>query len=302
MVGEAKVDDEYSNCDSNRQTGASLSKMEKFNHSVSLLTWAFNEEDSIVEFLERATELMEQTVDDYEIVLIDDASTDNTYKLAKEFQKRNPQLVIFQNKTNLNVGLSSQRAIKSATKEYLFWRMVDWCYDISYLREHLEHLKSFDIVQGVRRKPVKIKLKLLKPVAGLLKLFHINHITKRSDTISKAFISVINYVMLRVLFGVPLSDFQNITFYSTKWIQSIEYEAKGPLSNPEGLFKSYWQGKRIKEVEIDFIARKEGEAKGTKTMTVFKSVMDLFRMWFKWIILNKRILTKVGTVDRTFKD
>ena len=67
--------------------------------------------------------------------------------------------------------------------------------------------------------------------------------------------------------------------------------------NYQGLFKSYWQGKSIKEVEIDFIPRTDGVAKGTRTMTVFKSVIDLFRLWFKWIIFNQRSVTKIGTIE-----
>ena len=40
----------------------------KFDKSVSLLCWAYNEEDSIGEFLENASLLMDSTVEDYEIV------------------------------------------------------------------------------------------------------------------------------------------------------------------------------------------------------------------------------------------
>ena len=75
---------------------------DKFKHSVSLLCWAYNEEESIEEFLEKATKMMEQTVDDYEIVLVEDGSTDSTYKIAKTFQTRNPKLKVYKNKKNLN--------------------------------------------------------------------------------------------------------------------------------------------------------------------------------------------------------
>ena len=64
--------------------------LSKFDRSVSLLCWAYNEEASIGAFLERATRLMEETVEDYEIVLIDDGSTDRTYEVASKFQERNP--------------------------------------------------------------------------------------------------------------------------------------------------------------------------------------------------------------------
>ena len=122
-----------------------------------------------------------------------------------------------------------KRAIQRATKEYLFWQTIDWSYDISSLRQFLEHLKTHDIVQGVRRKPVNVRLKFLKPIALVLKLFGIKHLTRRSDTVPKALVSVINYIVIRLLFQVPLSDFQNVTFYRTKWIQSIKIEAKSLL-------------------------------------------------------------------------
>ena len=127
------------------------SDMPKFDRSVSLLCWGYNEEKSIGEYLERAIALMDATVEDYEIVLIDDGSTDRTYEIAKSFQDKHPQLKIFQNECNLNVGISSRRAIQRASKEFLFWQTIDWCYDISDLRQHLEYLKQYDIVQGVEK-------------------------------------------------------------------------------------------------------------------------------------------------------
>lgn len=270
----------------------------KFDRGVSLLCWAYNEEDAIEEFLEKAVALLESAVNDYEIVFIDDGSTDHTYEKAKQFQERNPRLKIYQNEINLNVGISSQRAIQKATKEFLFWQTIDWCYDISNLRQYLEYLKSYDIVQGVRRRPVAVKLEFLKPVAGLMKLLHVKHLTRRSDTISKALVSVINYILIRTLFRVPLSDFQNVTFYPTKWIQSIKYESKTSFANPEGVIKSYWSGKTIKEVSISFIPRSKGSAKGTRFKAISNSVKDIFRLWLKWIVLNRREFKRKGMCCR----
>lgn len=270
----------------------------KFDKSVSLLCWVYNEEDLIQEYLEKATELLNANVEDYEIVLIDDGSKDRTYEIAKAFQEKNPRLKIFQNEKNLNVGISSQRAIQRASKEYLFWQTIDWSYDIANLRLFLEYLKDYDIVQGVRRKPVEVKIKFLKPFALMLRLFGIKHLTKRSDTVPKAIISVINYILIRLLFRVPLSDFQNVTFYPTKWIQSIKYESKSSFANPEGLIKSYWNGMSIKEVPINFIARSKGEAKGAKVKAIITSVKDIIRLWFSWIVLGERDKVKKGKIYR----
>lgn len=270
----------------------------KFDKSVSLLSWAYNEEDSIQEYLEKVTAIMDTTVEDYEIVLIDDGSTDRTNDIASAFARKDPRLRVLKNEKNMNVGYSSRRAIKEASKEYLFWQPIDWCYDISDLRADLEYLKSYDIVQGARRRPVEVKIGILKPLAALLKLFGIKHLTRRSDTIEKAIISVINYILIRALFRIPLSDFQNVTFYPTKWIQSIKFEAKSSFANPEGLIKSYWNGKSIKEVPINFIPRASGIAKGTRPKAIMNSIKDVFTLWFKWVILGRRGRIRKGTIDR----
>lgn len=246
----------------------------KFDRSVSLLCWAFNEQESIDDYLRRAAKLMDDTVIDYEIVLIDDGSTDRTFEIADAFRKINPRLKIYKNGANLNTGLSSRRAIQNATKEFLFWQTIDWSYDISNLRSFLEYLKIYDIVQGVRT----------------------GYLTKRSDTLSKAVVSVVNYIVIRTFFRIPVSDFQNVTFYPTAWIQSVEFEATSSFANPECLIKSYWKGKSIKEVPISFISRKKGVSKGTKLGPIMNSVKDIFRLWFRWIVLGKRGVINKGLV------
>lgn len=281
----------------NRTSGSSKQLIVKFDKGVSLLCWAYNEEEAIGEFLEKAVNLLESTTENYEIILVDDGSTDRTYEIAREFQLKNPQLKISKNEKNLNVGFSYQKAIQMATKEYQFVQTIDWSYDIANLREFLEYLKNYDIVLGARREPVKVRSVFFKPFIALFRVFGMKHLTKRSDTVLKAIISVINYILIRILFRVPLSDFQNIVFYPTKWAQSIRYESNSAFTNPEGLIKSYWHGLSIKEVPINFIPRTVGQAKGTKIISVANAVKDIFRLWFKWILLDKRERGK-GLISR----
>ena len=277
------------NVPSARYTMEYARSLPRFDRSVSWLCWAYNEEELIEEYLLRANDLLRNTVEDYEIVVIDDCSTDRTNAMVKGLQERIPQIMLIRNEQNLNVGLSSQKAIQSATKEFLLWQTIDWAYDITLLRVFLELLKSYDIVAGVRRAPVVVadNIRWLKPVLTLGRLFGINHITRRSDTVSKALVSLINYILIRVLFRVPLSDYQNVVFYPRRLIQSITYESKSSFGNPEGLIKAYWQGARIVEVPISFIPRQKGEAKGTKPKAIFSSVSDIFRLWWRWIVLGK---------------
>ena len=179
----------------------------KFDRSVSWLCWAYNEEALIEGYLRRANDLLQRTVEDYEIVLVDDCSTDHTHDIAKKLMVEIPRIRLIRNEINMNVGLSSRKAIMSASKEYLFWQTIDWSYDISYLRVFLEFLKSYEVVAGVRRAPVKATGRVVKPLAGLLKLLGVKHLTRRSDTIKKAIISVINYSLIRCLFHVHFMVF-----------------------------------------------------------------------------------------------
>jgi glycosyltransferase involved in cell wall biosynthesis len=273
--------------------------MAKFNRSVSLLSWAYNEESIISEFLVRAEKLISEAVEDYEIIVVDDGSTDNTSAILKSFAQKNPRLRIITNPTNLNVGISCRKAIEAASKEFLFWQTVDWSYDISRLREFLELLHSHDVVVGVRRKPVmSVDLNAPKFLILLHQLFGIKHITKRSDTVPKAFVSIVNYMLIRILFRFPLSDYQNIVFYKTNLIQSIHVESKSSFINPEYLYKSYWKGARIAEVPISFIPRISGVAKGTRIGSIKASIIDIFKLWFRWVVLKKMDHHSPGSIVR----
>src|SRR5215469_15236737 len=56
-------------------------------HSVSLVCYGYNEAESIAEFFDKAVDLLESVTSDYEIVFIDDCSTDGTWEIAERFAR-----------------------------------------------------------------------------------------------------------------------------------------------------------------------------------------------------------------------
>jgi glycosyltransferase involved in cell wall biosynthesis len=247
----------------------------KFDRSVSVGAWGHNEELLVESFLTRAIDLLDRTVHDWEIVFVDDGSTDSTPEILRKFTQREPRLKVVRHPRNLNVGMGFRTALATASKEYFFSQTVDWSYDLSRLRVFLELLKHFDVVQGIR--PVPIRLLSYIPVVR-----SIYRIQRRSDTLYKAVVSLANYYILRILFGVHFHDFQNITFYPMRIVHEITLVGRTSFVNPELLLKSYYRGASFIEVPIRFIKRDLGVAKGTKVKTVIRSLADTARNWISW--------------------
>jgi len=247
----------------------------KFDCSVSLLCWGYNEEELIEGFFDKAFGLLDAVASDFEIVFVDDGSTDSTGALADAYARKEPRLRVLHNGTNRNVGYSCSRAIGAAQKEFLFWQTVDWSYDLTHLRIFLELLKHYDVVQGIRPTPIR----LLSHIPILKSIYRVN---SRSDSLAKGLVSLGNYYLLRLLFGLDFHDFQNITFYPTPLIQSVRLKGDSSFINPECLFRAYERGARFIEVPIGFLPRAAGRAKGTRLTSIVRSVRDILSAWVAW--------------------
>ncbi len=245
---------------------------EKFPFSLSMLGWALNEEESIGEYIERCETCLDAVTDDYELIIIDDGSTDRTWEIARARQATRPWLRLYRNERNRGPGFNTKRAIALAQKDYLFWQMVDWSYDIRELIPSLRLLEKYDVLQGVRIDPIS--------PFGLM--------ARRSDHFGKAVVSITNYLLIRLLFTLPLRDYQNVTVYPRRLIQSVRLQTESAFTNPECLLKVWWKGATIKEVSVPFIRRQKGTAKGTSVKAVVTAVRDILYWWIRWILLGQR--------------
>jgi glycosyltransferase involved in cell wall biosynthesis len=248
--------------------------------SLSMLGWALNEQDNIAEYIDRAEQFLSLVADDFELVLIDDGSTDGTWQLVSESQRTRPWLRPFQNGRNRGSGYNTKRAIGLAQKDYLLWQTVDWSYDIDLLGQSLALLETSDVLQGVRADTLSL--------SGLLR--------RRSDTPTKAGISILNYMLIRLLFQLPLHDYQNVTVYPRQLIQSVHLESESAFTNPECLLKVWWRGATIHEVPVPFLKRERGEAKGTRPGAVLAAMRDVGYWWWQWVVLGRRTDKGVGHV------
>ncbi len=245
--------------------------------SLSMLGWALNEEANIEEYVRRAEKFLRALCPDFELVLIDDGSTDRTPAILEQLQLDRPWLKVFRNDRNRGSGYNTKRAISLATKKYLFWQMVDWSYDLSMMAEALPFLDQVDVLQGVR--------------AG-----RVGRVWNRSDNTYKGFISWVNYTLVRRLFNMPIHDFQNVTVYPTRLVQAVQIESESAFTNPECLIKTWWTGASVLEFPVPFLAREKGVSKGTRVPVILRSIRDILRWWLKWRLIEGQPLRDPGPI------
>ena len=254
----------------------------RVSFSLSILGWALDEEENVGPYIDRAGAFLAALTDDYELILIDDGSVDRTWEIATEFQKTRPWLKPYKNERNRGSGYNTKRAISLATKDYLLWQTVDWSYDIRHLAWALSDLRSVDALQGVRVDTTSAR--------GMA-----DH---RSDNPYKGLVSVVNYRLIRILFRLPLSDYQNVTVYPRALIQSVTLETESAFTNPECLLKTWWRGATFKEVPVPFVKRRRGRGKGTRPAAVVAAIRDILYWWMQWMVLGRRADRAQGRIVR----
>lgn len=243
-------------------------------HSLSLLAWGYNEEALVEAFVRKSIGDLRKVSQDYELVVVDDGSTDRTWEILEALKKEFPQLKPIRHDVNCDVGKAMSTAIRSASKDILFWNTIDMFFNTADLPMYLPHLQNYDVVQGVRT-----NLKANAPFRKLTSLF--------------------NYTLIRLLFNVPMSEFQNVKFFRRSFLQSVRLESSSVFTNPECVIKAYYRGLRIKEVPMTFQERTAGKQKGARLRTLYITFRDILKFWFLWRVLGRmENAPKKGSVDR----
>ena len=85
---------------------------------LSVLMPVFNSEQFVAEAIES---IMNQTFKDFEFLILDDASTDKSFEIIKDFEKRDSRIKVYQNEKNLGVVASRNKLLNLAKGKYIVW-------------------------------------------------------------------------------------------------------------------------------------------------------------------------------------
>ena len=119
--------------------------------SVSVVIPAYNEELRIRNSLQKVMNFMRDNYDDYEVLLVDDGSTDRTVNIAEDFAKNYPTLKIVKN-PHSGKGYTVKTGMLMAKKDFILFSDTDLATPIEDLKRFLVWVteNDFDIAIGSR--------------------------------------------------------------------------------------------------------------------------------------------------------
>jgi len=118
---------------------------------LSIIIPAYNEEKRLGKTLETILNYLKKKGYSYEIIIVNDGSTDGTVDIAQEFIKFDSNMKIINNDKNMGKGYSVKRGVLEASGEYILFTDSDLSTPIEEFKKLLTPLESgYDIAIGSR--------------------------------------------------------------------------------------------------------------------------------------------------------
>jgi glycosyltransferase involved in cell wall biosynthesis len=220
---------------------------------LTFLVTALNEEEHIEETVATIVAAVETFSCDYEILLVDDGSTDGTARIADALATRRPRVRVVHNERNLGLGGAYKRGIHHASKEYVMWVSGDNAETADNLINIISHVGEADIVVPVLVAP--------KTRPWLRRLT------------SRAFTFVVNS-----LFGLKVHYYNGSVVHRCDLIRQVDIRTNSFAYQAESLVKLLKQGYSYVEVPYTS-ATYDGvfshAMRPKNLLAVFKALIDL---------------------------
>lgn len=226
--------------------------------SLSIVIPAFNEEDSLGYVLEDILKDLPKYFKDYEIIVVDDGSTDRTCEIADTYARNSKYMKVF-HQPNSGYNQAMITGLKAATKQYVGYMQGDGQNRVRDMVKCYEILPDYDLVLGSRGTRTDYSLLRLMLHYGSLSLYYI-------------------------LFGFRYKDPHWVYFWKTKEVQKLEFDPKGGVFLlAESLVKFRRKGLKIAEVPTGYRPRMGGQQKAVRLMVIWRTFKSIFRLWWQTV-------------------
>jgi len=224
---------------------------------------AFNDSGTIASMVIRAVQAASAVTDDYEVIVVNDGSTDATAAIVDELASKYPRVRVVHHPKNRGYGGALQTGFRSAAKELIFYTDGDAQYDPSELALLWERFGAdADLVNGY-----KISL---------------------SDPVHRIVIGRIYHHIVSILFGLKVRDVDcDFRLMRRNIFERIDLEKTSGVICLEMMKKITDAGFRIVEVPVHHYHRAFGKSQFFNFRRIFKTGIDVLGLWVSLVVLRQ---------------
>jgi glycosyltransferase involved in cell wall biosynthesis len=223
---------------------------------VSLVIPCYNEEGNIAMVLKDADRALHYMLRSYEIIVVNDGSTDRTASILEKSARSIPSLRVVSHESNRGYGAAVTTGFKSAKGDTIVMVDGDGQFDMRELSYMLKDLKFADIVIGYR--------------------------LRRRDPFIRSLNSLIYNWAVRFCFGVWVRDLNcSMKGFKRQVLDELHVISDGALVNADILVQSIRRGFKIVEVPVHHFPRKAGIQTGARIRVIARSLMEFARLFMR---------------------
>jgi len=221
--------------------------------SLSVFFPCRNEQDNIERVARQALEVLPTISDDFEVIIVDDGSTDQTGAIAERLAGENPRVRAIHHPVNRGYGGALQSGFGAATKEWVFYTDGDGQFDLHELPVFLAYLDRYDIVVGYR--------------------------LRRRDPWHRRVNGWAWTRLINCLFDLHVRDIDcAFKLFRRAVFAHIELHSQGALISTEVLARARRAGYRMIEHGVHHYSRRHGRPSGASPRVIARAFYELCRL------------------------
>lgn len=231
--------------------------------SISVFFPAYNDEGSIEQLVADALAVLQTLTDDYEVLVINDGSTDATARVLEELGRTSPFVRIIHHDSNRGYGAALRTGFNHASKDLIFYTDGDGQYDARELLELFPLMTdAVDIVNGYK--------------------------IKRADNRRRIVIGTIYNRMARLFFSLPIRDVDcDFRLIRRRAIQQVQLNSSSGVICTEIVRKLSVAGYTFVEAPVNHYPRAHGQSQFFTLRRVARTASDFFALWWQLVALRR---------------
>lgn len=222
--------------------------------SVSVVLPAHNEEENIETTVNCCVSYLEDNVGSYEVIVVNDGSSDSTLEIVEKMSSENPSVVLINHEINRGYGGALLSGFEGASKDYIFFMDSDGQFDIKDLDRMLPYASESEVLIGYRE--------------------------DRADSSIRSLNAWMYAEYVRFMFGLRVKDMDcAFKIFPTKAYHSVRpIVSGGAFFTAEFLIKLKKNGYVLKEFPVRHFPRKFGEQSGANIKVILRMFKESWKL------------------------